>query len=220
MSLTKRRVRAIATHVFSVVPSMYPDAKFKEIDSGWAPGKNYTTCGGLPAYVARKLGMAPEVEKEGLGVGGLAGMRNAGLLRDAWVHHSIEARQRGEDIRPKKGDFYLLCSGYPDRHEKGCPCIAPTDPTKQNLYKGAVVEHVGVIISSEGTRWRTADAGQSVNMGMGKDGKPIRYQCAKFVDRIFDPVKGTLDGEETLHGVRPPRRLCGWLDIDKYPFLT
>ena len=34
------------------MPSTYGDAKFKRIDNKWKPGDAYTTCGGLPGFVA------------------------------------------------------------------------------------------------------------------------------------------------------------------------
>ena len=56
--LSARRNRALAI-VRSVVPSVYPDATFNlmtgGVDMSVQPA-GYTTCGTLPAYVARNLG--------------------------------------------------------------------------------------------------------------------------------------------------------------------
>lgn len=203
MTLSARRKKILQVILPAVVPSRYGSAAFRRIDAGWAPGKAHTTCGGLPALVARELGLAPEVKKEGLGIGGLAGMRSAAVMRRAWRHNAMKP---GSSERPKPGDFYLLCSG--PRHDLGCNCVAPTDPEKSYLYKGAKVEHVGIIVDATGTLWKTADAGQ---------GNSAVTQEALYVMRNFNPFTGFMTGEANRLG-KPMRRLCGWLDVDAYPF--
>jgi len=44
-------------------------------------------------------------------------------------------------------------------------------------------------------------------------------QAAKYCDRKFDTATGLLVGEYDGKGGRPMRRLCGWMDVDKFPFL-
>lgn len=185
--------------------------KFRNIDSGWTVGCGYTTCGGLPAYVARELGLQPQVAKDGLNIGGLVGMRNAAIKAGAWFHNETIVRTIGrgmglEPRRPKPGDFYLLCSG--DRHDAGCNCISPEKPAEQYLYKGATVEHVGVIVDSNGPVWKTMDAGQN----------GPATQCVRLMSRNFDAATGFMTGEAGRAG-KPMRRLCGWLDVDAYPFV-
>jgi len=196
-----------------VVPSSYPDAKFKRIDASWAPGSGYTTCGGLPGFVARALKVPPHCERDGITGSGLASMRNAGITRSAWVHHDMTLRRLAggmgmvDQLRlPRPGDFYMLCSG--DRHDTGCNCIAPIEKKDWHKYRGGQIEHVGVIVSVNGKNWKTADAGQPNG----------NVQCARYVDRTFDPATGFMTGELTRAG-KPMRRLCGWLDVDAYPFL-
>jgi hypothetical protein len=56
--LSPRRRRILMQIVPSVVPSHYGQPAFRQIDAGWTPGAGYTTCGGLPALVATRLGVS------------------------------------------------------------------------------------------------------------------------------------------------------------------
>jgi len=219
---TERRIQIIRNIVPQVVPSTYGEAKFKRIDSKWKPGDAYTTCGGLPGFVAGELGVTDEVKREGITGSGLAAMRDAAIKRGAWVHHSMLNRRLAGGMnlessmnRPKPGDFYMLCSGDEKRHEEFCNCLTPA---KGKIYRGATIEHVGIIVSAEGTLWKTADAGQPGGQTM-VDGVAKTIQAAKYSDRKFDTTTGLLVGEYDGKGGRPMRRLCGWMDVDKFPFL-
>jgi len=212
-TLMTRRDKILNEIIPSVVPSTYPEEKFKKLDK-WKPGDHYTTCGAMPTYVAKQLGVAEANAKDGLLDYGLLTMRNAAITADAWVNHNIDARKFANSIGmldsinlPKPGDFYMLCSGM--RHEN-CNRWASPKKGDEGKYHGATIEHVGVIkrIVSP-TEWLTADAGQSKG-GM---------QAADYVTRNFDPATGNMTGEVGRNG-RPMRRLCGWLDADLYPFLS
>ena len=205
MELSQRRQKILRAILPQVVPSTSGSKAFRRIDANWRPGAGYTTCGGLPAFVARQLELDAAAEKSGIGVGGLAGMRNAGIAMKAWVHNGARFRPP----RPKPGDFYLLCSGAQTRHEAGCNCIAPTKPEDYHKWWDAKVEHVGVIVSVEGTLWKTADAGQGGS----------QVQQALYVFRQFNVNTQQITGESDRLG-RPMRRLCGWLDVDRFPFRT
>lgn len=80
------------------------------------------------------------------------------------------------DIRPRKGDIYLL---------------------KQTAKKDAMFAHVGVMIDSSGTSWKTADGGQGKGFAVG------------FRRRAFDPASGKITGEEGQQ-----HYLKGWVDLD------
>ncbi|HEY4249866.1 MAG TPA: hypothetical protein VGM87_01630 [Roseomonas sp.] len=208
MALSARRERILQRILPEVVPSAYPSEAFSKIDKNWKPGAGYTTCGGLPTFVAKELGITPAMEKEGLGLFGLATIRNAGITRGAWRHQNMTLRSLGnamklEMARPQPGDFYMLCSG--DRHDTGCNCIAPVKKEEYGRYRGAHIEHVGVIVDATSNLWMTADAGQP-------------GQSARFMPRTFDPASGFMTGEAGREG-KPMRRLCGWFDVDAYPFL-
>ena len=212
-----RRDRILHEIVPEVLPSTYPAAKFRKLDAVWKPGAGYTTCGALPTYIAKKLGVSAANEKDGLLDYGLVTMRNAAILAGVWSHHFTSLRQdatrAGNTYHgplPRPGDFYLLCSG--PKHDAGCNCVGPTDPREAHRYIGAAIEHVGVIVSAMGTRWRTADAGQTMGV---IDGKTI--QGAAYVERTFDPATGFMTGELSRVG-KPMRRLCGWMNADAYPF--
>lgn len=209
MDLSARRRRILTIILPQVVPSAYGSAAFKRVDANWKPGAGYTTCGGLPAFVARSLAYDDEVKKTGIGIGGLVGMRNAGIATGSWVHNGqMERRRAGPGgLRPRPGDFYLLCSGSIDRHERGCNCMAPVKPEDAHKYKGAAIEHVGVIVSTEGQLWKTADAGQGGSV-----------QKALYVSRQYHPQTHQVTGESDRFG-KPMRRLCGWIDVDRFPFL-
>jgi hypothetical protein len=152
-------------------------------------------------------------------------MRNAALTANAWRHHLP-----GSDSRPQPGDFYMLCTGGAS-HATGCNCVF-TLPSRSETaaiyrefkndaakiqdalqkryhrhYKGAKIEHVGIIKSAEGGIWITADTGQ----GAGQE--------CKEVQRSWDATTGMLRGELDGVGGRPMRFLCGWLDVESYPFV-
>jgi len=208
--LSPRRRRVLQQILPQVVPSVYGSETFKRVDANWKPGSGYTTCGGLPAFVAQALGVTQQMKSEGIGAYGLTGMRNGAIRRGCWVHTGrTSSDPDGPDRRPvpKPGDLYVLCSGK--GHDYGCCTIQrekDTDPWPKVL--GAKVEHVGVIIDTTGTFWTTADAGQSVGTS----------QAALYVRRHYNPATGYLTGEQGPAG-RPLRRLCGWVDLDRYPFL-
>jgi hypothetical protein len=212
-SLSPRRQRILRQILPQVVPSVYGDATFKKIDANWKPGSGYTTCGGLPSFVAQSLGVSKVMKDEGMGAYALTGMRNAAIRRGAWVHTGRSKRNPdgfgGSDVRPmpKPGDLYLLCSG--GGHDFGCCTVQKVkDSDPWPKVRGATVEHVGVIVDVTGTLWTTADAGQSVGTS----------QAALYVRRHYNPVTNYLTGEQAQKG-RPLRRLCGWVDVDRYPFL-
>ena len=109
MDLSGRRRRILDAIVPSVVPSAYGTPTFRKIDARWAPNAGYTTCGGLPAYVAGRLGLLPAGAATGINTGGgLAGMRNAGIATGSWVHNGAAERRRatmagGQAARPRPG---------------------------------------------------------------------------------------------------------------------
>lgn len=213
--LSPRRRRILMQIVPSVVPSYAGTPAFRNIDAGWAPGKEHTTCGGLPAPVASRLGVTTAMRLEGIAGGGLTSLRNAALKRGAWVHACRHAgAYHGRAIAappgtlPKPGDLYMLCSG--PGHDRGCCLpqrVADTDPWPAAV--GAKVEHVGVVVDpSPSGLWLTADAGQGNS----------QMQMALYVSRQYRRGMGTMTGEVVVTG-RPMKRLCGWVDVDRYPFL-
>lgn len=213
-----RRDTILNVIIPEVLPSTYPDPRFKKLDALWKPGAGYTTCGALPTYVAKRLGVAPGNDKDGLLDYGLITMRNAAIRAGVWHHHDMNLRSfaagtgmTGYMRLPQPGDMYMLCSGI--RHDEGCNCIGPTDPKEAYKYIGAKIEHVGIVVSAGGATWRTADAGQTMGVIAGKT-----IQGATYVERNFDAATGFMTGELSRIG-KPMRRLCGWLNVDGYPFL-
>jgi hypothetical protein len=84
-----------------------------------------------------------------------------------------------------------------------------SDSDCQPRVLGAKVEHIGVIVEAEGNPWLTADAGQSIGTS----------QAAPYVRRHCNAVTRNLTGEQEPKG-RLLRRLCGWIDVDRYRFLA
>jgi hypothetical protein len=207
--LSPRRRRILLEILPQVVPSVYGEAAFRRIDANWKPGSGYTTCGGLPTFVAQQLGVTAQMKKEGMGSYGLTGMRNAAIRRGCWVHTGRTGANPAlscDRPMPRPGDIYILCSGR--GHDFGCCTVQKdkdTDPWPKVL--GAKVEHIGVIVEAAGNFWLTADAGQSVGTS----------QAALYVRRHYNAVTGNMTGEQEPKG-RPLRRLCGWIDVDRYPF--
>lgn len=211
--LSPRRRKILCEILPEVVPSHYGTAAFREIDGGWKPGAGYTTCGGLPALVARRLGVTAEMRNEGMGGYGLTGLRNGALRRGAWVHASSRPGHgqymcAPAGTLPQPGDMYLLCSG--EGHDFGCCTIQrekESDPWPR--FNGATVEHVGIVVDTGcSCLWVTADAGQGGS----------QMQTAEYVLRNYDSGSGHMTGEQGRDG-KPMRRLCGWVDVDRYPFL-
>jgi hypothetical protein len=93
-----RRSKIIDELLPGVVPCAYNDQRFVKMTFGLtkqSPGvtAGYTTCGSLPAYIARALG-----DKA---IKGTNGVRTAGVEKGAWV-------EAGGTARPKPGDLYAL----------------------------------------------------------------------------------------------------------------
>lgn len=211
VELSPRRRRIICEIIPSVVPSTYGSAAFREIDGNYAPGAGYTTCGGLPALVAQHLGVSLEQRKQGMGGYGLTGVRNAAIRNGCWVHAgdcpgnaAVTSAPLG--TRPRPGDIYILCSG--SGHDFGCCTLQrETEQDPFPAHAGAHVEHIGIIVDpSCEPLWVTADAGQ---------GSDVQY--ADYIHRKYDSTTGYMTGEQGREG-KPMRRLCGWVDVDRYPF--
>jgi hypothetical protein len=126
-----RRARIVDELLPEVVPSRYHELRFLRLTFGLTklsplvtPG--YTTCSALPVYVARMLGDKAIV--------GTDGVRDAGVVHDAWV-------EAGGDALPMPGDIYaLLAEDETDRVD-------------------GAISHVGVVMDASTDEWRTADAG-------------------------------------------------------------
>lgn len=224
MPVGTRRAFILDSILPRVVPSREGDSRWKLLST--TKQTVGTSCALLPRFVAKELGVHDSNATDGLLDYGLATMRNAALKENAWRHC-----QPGSDKRPQPGDFYMLCTGGA-LHASGCNCIfampsrseitgiyrefkndaAKIQNALQNRfyrrYKGAKIEHVGIIKSAEGGIWTTADAGQ----GAGQE--------CKEVQRTWDGTTGMLRGELDGVGGRPMRFLCGWLDVDNYPFVN
>lgn len=224
MPVGPRRAFILDSILPRVVPSKEGDARWKLLSTTrQAVG---TSCALLPRFVAKELGVHDANAADGLLDYGLATMRNAALKESAW-RHCVP----GSDTRPQPGDFYMLCTGGA-LHASGCNCVF-TMPSRSDIaaiyrefkndaakiqnalqnrfyrhYKGAKIEHIGIIRSAEGGIWTTADTGQ----GAGQE--------AKEVMRTWDGATGMLRGELDGVGGRPMRFLCGWLDVDNYPFVN
>lgn len=168
-----------------VLPCSYMDNNYKKITGGLTKqGGSYTTCGSLPGYVSAKLWefktgkMASLDILKRITLNGTNNVRTKGNKYGAWIEANLV------DL-PKPGDVYALL-----------------DYNKTNK-KDDVIGHVGVIQTSTGTDWTTADLGQ----GDGYSGK-------RDVKRPYKPVTGELYGESNQGGGY--RILAGWVDLDKY----
>ena len=78
----------------------------------------------------------------------------------------------------------------------------PGDFLVLGLSNGEIL-HVCVAISTDGTAWTTADAGQG----------PPTAQEARYLKRTYDPAAETLTSPSTKH---PIMLIVGWLDVDKF----
>lgn len=98
-----------------------------------------------------------------------------------WIQYSGDGADKSR--RPKPGDIYVLCS-------------SPS---------GGSFQHVGIIIDSVGSEWRTADLGQ------------CGCNAQAYKRRMFDEAAGTLilDPPETNIPDGGTRWLHGWVDIDQ-----
>lgn len=181
--LSSRRelvLRAVA----EVVPSQYPDERWRRLapsyrpdDPDWAeriraagadPAR-YSTCGELPGHVADVIGAKGGLERRGL-----ASVMTAGKANGAWV-------EAGAGRRPRPGDFLVIGD------------------------RAGSISHVSIAIDTEGSTWRTADAGQG----------PRDRQAAAYVERSWNERAGTLGAPQG--STAAPRSLLGWVDIDRYP---
>jgi hypothetical protein len=96
MELSPKRA-AVMAFLDEVIPSQYPDAKFKRIapsyDPDHLPMPNYTPCGELAARAGAVAGINTR--------GGLSSIRDIGRANGSWV-------EAGGGRRPNPGDLYLL----------------------------------------------------------------------------------------------------------------
>ena len=134
------RERLVTDWLPHILGHKYGDEEFTEMAPGFTPAgvaDNYTTCGLLPAYVARKFGLhfqdavKPAEGRAGraasgdkLAAEGLNAVRDLARQRGAWIKPTGNAK-------PKPGDIYgLAATGDID---------------------GPLFSHVGVIVDATGT---------------------------------------------------------------------
>lgn len=168
-----------------VLPCSYMDNNYKKITGGLTKqGGSYTTCGSLPGYVSAKMWefktgkMADIKTLTRITLNGTNNVRIKGKKFGVWVEANLIDR-------PKPGDVYALL-----------------DYNKTNKNDD-VIGHVGVIQTSSGENWTTADLGQ----GDGYSGK-------RDMKRPYKPATGELYGESNQGGGY--RILAGWVDLDQY----
>ena len=98
--LSPRRVAALAA-VGEVVPAVYGEERFARLAPGYSPEilkkfPTFTTCGYLPAFIARQLGARGRILQAGTNL-----LRDEGRTRGAWVEWR-------PGRLPKPGDLYAL----------------------------------------------------------------------------------------------------------------
>lgn len=134
-ALSPRRARALDI-INEVVPSKYPDDRFRKLAPGYRVENGrawngatelpagFTTCGYLTGYLGARLGLAKSISSYGT-----EGLRTNAKAWNAWV-------EPGDGREPNPGDPYAI-----EAH-------------------GGIV-HVGVFLSKNADgSWHTADAGQ------------------------------------------------------------
>ncbi len=175
-------------------------AAVKNAPAGSQPklGPHTTTCGALPGYVAKSLGVPANLRKDGIASCGLNSVRDAARKQHAWTANSpllqAMAASAGQgSTRPRPGDIYALCETH---------------------HPDSILVHIGIIvspgISSSDINWWTADSGQ---------GAWPSQEC-RLVQRQHEGGTCMMTGESTTGQVRNKRMLAGWVDIDAYPFST
>ena len=115
----------------------------------------------------------------------------------AWYVHELK---KGKILRP--GYPPTTTTGWTDADGVKLPLPGDIFILCKTTKRDNTTTHVGVIYStdwknSDGLKWRTADWGQ-----MGWNGL--------WVERVFDPVAGTLTGG------RGTRAIKGWVDLDVF----
>ena len=212
--LTARR-RFVLQVVDEVVPSAYPDEKFRQLagenydpaDPKLPPG--YTTCGTLPFYVGRRLNVT---KPWGITQGGLEQMRINGRALAAWIEPTGRNRPRpgdlygigGADIIKHVGVFRRVVDLKSELRAKRAGAEA-LKGWNRKVADQEIAQLEKWLAAGFREAWETADAGQELK---GQPGK------AAIVLRPYDP-KANLLG--------PPgqqRPVAGWFDIDKAPGAT
>lgn len=208
------RRRFVLDVLQEIVPSQYPDDKFRALagddydpnDPKLPPG--FTTCGFLPFRVGRRLNV---VKPWGITAGGLESMRINGRALNAWIEPNGKNRPKPGDLYGIGGQDIIVHVGVYKRRvdierelrEKRANAeplkgwarkVADQEIAKLEKWKAAGIREL----------WETADSGQEMK---GQPGK------SAFVMRPYDPTTNTLispiDGKA--------RPLAGWFDIDKAP---
>jgi hypothetical protein len=146
---------------------------------------NFTTCGSLPGWLFTRLGLNSSLSNYGL-----KGVMDAALALGCWVKNS--------DINAA---LYKDTYGGADlRPRPGDVYLLSAANNSKEIH------HIGVIVNPTGLRWWTADAGQG--------DKP--KQQAQWVPHKYIPEKRQLNGEYASWAKPPePRRLVGWVDLDR-----
>ncbi len=225
----ERRLRIAHEILPEVVPSsffgekkddgtwnIHADEEFKRVKGG-NPIEEYqifkaktnntlTTCGSLPPYAIRQIGI------DNSPINGLIGViwaaSDAKIVPSAWVDFSgFEKAIAESEKKPPSAGVSIPRTVRTVSPDIKTPQAGDIYITAQPVGNGAsmYIAHVGVCVAVEkdGTKWYSGDFGQ---------GSPAQgYQTGKFL--IHDSSsKSRFENKQPKSGVH------GWLDLDAYPF--
>lgn len=142
-ALSPKRQQALQI-IKDVVPSTEGERKFDQLMTHQRcveardANPKFTTCGALPAWYFKRLGVNIELASYGL-----ASVRDTAIKLGCWcsndaLHSMLYRETYHAERRPLPGDVYLLAMSRNDGE----------------------IAHIGVVINPSGNQWWRADAGQ------------------------------------------------------------
>ncbi len=179
-----------------VVPAQYGDSRFRAIAPGYDPAdpnlpSGFTTCGYLPCYVGRELGVSNCITQ-----GGLEQMRTNGRKEGSWVDAT------GKN-RPRPGDLFGIDSDGP--------------PGKRIIvHVGAIVGADGDVWKTADAGQGGMGAGQRAEY-ISRPYDP-KTNTLGGPGASYIPGKGwTIRKKNYSTGQMydAPRYVAGWVDIDR-----
>jgi hypothetical protein len=162
-SLSDTRNKIINLFLPQVIPSIEGEAKFDRLMTHdqcvqqRAILPNFTTCGSLPGWLFKQIGL-PRLANYGL-----KGVMDAAVDIGCWVENPVVVNgDYTSDLLPLPGDVFLMCS--------------------RNIKE---ILHIGVIVNPYSDQWWIAEAGQGTREVQQALWDPHTYDPANgFLDMV------------------------------------